>query len=238
MGKLKLPLCLLLVAVLLVTGAFLPQISAAVLDHTIGEQGGSSPIQPVQLELNQKKKLTDLEKLYLVNISECIDASVDDTVMSEEDVKAAVKTALEPYFDAGLIRGWDGEYTISCRPVLGFDVATGLYDYSWSVYLSNESSPVYTQMNLVIDDETGKLLHIYYWIDEPVFSQEEMDGCLKSFTEIFRSELDLGIPYSERDTTTSKDGRSMQYFWSFWNVDGEIGFAVDFCIYPYGFYLL
>lgn len=227
---------LLLAAALIAVGANLPGITGAVADKaTIGSISYDA-FQSVQLELREGNTLSTVEKFFLVRNSESIVVSENDTVMTEAQAKAAAEAALEPYFDAGLLPGWEGEYAITCRPVLAYDTATALYGYFWGVYLTLEEDAPYSQLNLVIDDETGKLVNLYFWMREPVFEAEELDDRLETFVHTFLGGLELDLPEEGRDTTTSKEGRSTQYFWSFENLNGQTSFGAEFCIFPQGFY--
>ena len=86
-------------------GAFLPGLTAAVVDRQ--QKIGYADIAPVELELQEKDSLTMLEKVYLSrSSSDALDISSTSMQMTEDMVKDAVRTGLEPYLEADLLRGW------------------------------------------------------------------------------------------------------------------------------------
>lgn len=236
MRKWKIPLLLLLTAGLIVAGAWLPKIIGDFSERASSEGVGYGDIQSVELELRERTTLSMLEKVYLVHQSESITVPESDTAMTTEQAIAAAEAALAPYQDAGLLLGWEGEYTVTARPVLSLDAVSGLYGYFWSVYLTFGGKEPYSQLNLTIDDETGKIIDIYFWNQEQVFPYEKQNYYLETFTQIYLSELELEEPYMVRDTTTSKEGISMQYWWTFRNNDGLIDYGLEFCCFLQGFY--
>lgn len=229
-------LILLLTAALLVAGAYLPKLTGSLTDAA-ALQAGYSDIQSVELELRERTELTMLEKVYLARNSESINVTENDTVMTMEEAIAAAENALVPYFSAGLLPQWGGEYSSEARPILSMDLASGLYSYFWVVYLFIEEMPYsHSQLNLVIDDQTGKILDIYCWSSDQVFPEEECCANLSVFMEIYLNELALEIPYETNHTSTDKTGCSIQYFWTLPNNDGILDFSQEFCFFPWGFY--
>lgn len=236
MRKWKIPLLLLLTAALIVAGAYLPKVIGDFLERASSEGVGYGEIQSVELELRERNTLSMLEKVYLAQHSEAIAVSESDTAMTTEQAISAAEAALEPYRDAGLLRGWEGEYTVTARPVLSLDAVSGLYGYFWCVYLTFGGKEPYSQLNLMIDDETGKIIDIYFWNQEQIFPYEKQSYYLEAFIQIYMSELGLEPSREAKDTTTSSEGRSTQYWWSFPNQDGILDFGLEFCCFTQGFF--
>lgn len=228
---------LLLAVALIMAGANLPAITGALTDKAAIGAVSYDTLQSVQLELREREKQSTVEKLFLMHTSESIAVAENDTLMTEEQVKAVAEAALEPYFSAGLLPGWEGEHTLSCRPVLSFNIASSLYGYFWGVYLTIEEEAPYSQLNLVIDDETGRLVDIYFWMREPVFEEDELGRYLEAFIDVFFDGLELEQLEDRWEATGSLDERSAQFFWSVEDLNGKNDFGMTFCIFPQGFYI-
>lgn len=239
MKILKTSLLLLLTAALLLGLACLPRVVEYVSDGIRQNRVGAHSVPSVQLVLERHQRSTMAEKMYLINQGEAINANPADLMMTEQEVTAAVEAALAQYFDAGLLRGWkqDG-YRMDCRPVLAYDPASGLYDYSWVVMLQlHDDEPPMGQLNLSIDDETGKMTGIYFSMPEPVFDPEEIPSLLETMTMIFLEELEL--PPSEVIRELNTKGELSSVCYAFDVQAGRLGlrFTLEFCMYPGGFYL-
>ena len=216
-------------------GAFLPGLTAAVVDRQ--QDIGYADIAPIELELQEKDSLTMLEKVYLSrSSSDALDISSTSMQMTEDMVKDAVRTGLEPYREADLLRGWTEDTLFQCRPILMIDEATGLYGQAWVVFLSRGVTHT-AQLNLLVDDETGRLLDIYSWSFDWLYASRDMSECLETFMALYLQGLELEEPYYIRDTTTSSEGVSLQCRWQFpLDNDSAVDFDIEFCFFPQGFY--
>ena len=216
-------------------GAFLPGLTAAVVDRQ--QKIGYADIAPVELELQEKDSLTMLEKVYLSrSSSDALDISSTSMQMTEDMVKDAVRAGLEPYREADLLRGWTEDTLFQCRPILMIDEATGLYGQAWVVFLSRGVTHT-AQINLLVDDETGRLLDIYSWSFDWLYASRDMSECLETFMALYLQGLELEEPYYIRDTTTSSEGVSLQCWWQFpLDSDSAVDFDIEFCFFPQGFY--
>lgn len=209
-------------------------MTAAVQDRQLNS--GYADIAPIELELREKDTLTMLEKIYLSRESEAVDISSGSMQMTEDMVKEAVRAELEPYLDAGLLHQWKEDAAFQCRPILMIDQATGLYGQAWVVFISQGQTHI-SQLNLLVDDETGKLLDIYCWSYDWIFAARDMSGSVNQFIELYMQPLELEEPYYIKDTTTSSEGVSLQYWWQFPHEDGGfVDFGMEFCFFPQGFY--
>lgn len=249
MRKLLLPLFLLLIAGLLVTGAFLPQITAAVMDGAAGEAAATAPMQSVELKFGADNQQPGymMRKLALEQWMTTVPITADETSMTEDEVYAAVETGMEPYLEAGIFEWFDFTYRMA-EPYFGLDP----YDKSnymvfWGVTLVNESDP-YQSLFLHIDDETGRILYIKYetYGDDRLnyYFPENHRLMMEGFVDAYYSPLELtqadlaeykdllGTSVEELDLTD--DVTAVRY--SFDDTQyGEI--RVEFYITPSGFYV-
>ena len=240
MKRLKTSLLLILTAALLLGLACLPRLVEYVSDGIRQNRVGAYSVPSVQLVLERHQRSTMAEKMYLINQGEAINANPADLLMTEQEVASAVKSALVRYFDAGLLRGWEPDgYNLDCRPVLAYDPASGFYDYSWVVMLQlPDDEPPMGQLNLSIDDETGKMTGIYFSMPEPVYEPEEIPALLETMTMIFLEELELPPSEEVLELNTKGELSSVRYAFDV-QAGSMVGlrFTLEFCMYPGGFYL-
>lgn len=229
MRKWKLALLLLLTAALIIAGAKLPGITSAVTDSAALGKVSYGILESVQLELRERNSLTTMEKLILSRSGDSIEVTEKDTRMTMEQALEAADEALAPYIDAELIT-WVGERTTECHPRLMFEASFGLHGYFWNIFITygGDSS---RNLNLLLDDATGKIITIYYATEETLFGETEMSGSLETFVQVYREGLDLPEPSYRKDSTLGRN-REVSYWWE----EGDYERCVVFCVYDTGFY--
>lgn len=226
--------------------AALPVIVALLQDRSIADNSGYSEMKSMDLEGNeQRESIPTMGKLALFRNMETIDLDPSQASMTEEEVFQAAQEQMKAYEEAGIFQWFDVTLR-SAEPKLGIDMkdANNFLVY-WTVSFVNEDGEG-QWLNLDIDDETGKILCIYYG----VYGSYSMDGVwqrnkiiMQKFTDTYFSQLDLtvakelalsaetGYAYYERD------GGVSGALYNFWDADyGEI--SLEFYVEgPGGFYL-
>ncbi len=188
MRILKYSIALLLTVVFLVAGALLPTAVVSALDRSALGQVGHADIASVELTLaEQREPMSIDEKLALMQIAMKVDIGFDvienKAKMTEEEVLQATDIALAPYYDAGLLADKDRELS-QCQPFLYYDrndLETNAI--LWEVTLTENGA--YERLAVVIDDDTGTLLHISCYAEETVFEEKERPKAAELFAEIY-----------------------------------------------------
>lgn len=246
MRDFKIPFLTFLTILILVTCAMLPVIAAFVQDSSTANQSSHSEMKSMKLEINKHRETIPMVgKLSLLQNMETINIDPSQASMTEEEAFQAAQEQMEAYEDAGIFQWFDVTHRFA-EPRLGIDLkdANNFLVY-WTVSFVNEDGQG-QWLNLDIDDETGKILCIYYG----VHGSYSMDGVwqrnkiiMQEFTDIYFTQLDLtvakefalssesGYSYSERD------GGVSSALYSFWDATyGEI--SLEFYVEgPGGFFL-
>lgn len=236
MNKLKIWSTLLLTLGLLLLGAVLPKIAAALQDAAGRNRPSYSDMQALALDFSQERKMLSLyEKLAVLGKGESISISDDAMVMTEDDAFAAAQECMTLYEQAGLFQWFDVSFS-SAQPHLAISLEntnnTVLY---WTVTYIYKKDPSQT-LTLDVDDETGKALRITYH----KYGSYSMDGVwernrevLDRFADIYFTQLGLeeqaaqardtgdGYEYYERDGEVS----NAQYIFTD-DTYGEINIAL------------
>lgn len=214
MGKAKISILIVVTVALLIVGASLPDLTAAIQDSTDINHFGYSDMQSVKLDISKEKEtIPMMGKLALVSNMGTIDIDTSQASMTEDEVFAAAETLMAQYVDAGIFQWFDVGLR-SAVPKLGIDPndANNFLVY-WTVSYSSWDGQSQSLL-LDIDDETGKILCIRYG----VYESYTMDGVwernkaiMDAFTDIYFSQLGLteaaeyaesieaGYEYFERD---------------------------------------
>lgn len=231
MGKWKGPLLLLLTLALVAAGALLPRLVAAVTDGSAAERVDYGELTPVELDLREKTSLTTEQKLFLVHHGDSIQISAADVSMTEAEALAAAENALTPYYDAGLLPTLAAGET-TCSPVLTYSTINDFYGYFWQITILQDGN---WQLELVLDDETGRLMSIFFWTGDHVFYEEKMDATLETFVDICLGALELERPEDSQYTGLDGERRSVRCWWLIPDNSGELNFSVEFMLCPNGF---
>lgn len=162
MDKRKSVLCVLLALTLIAAGAFLPRMTAAVIDQAGSNASGSAPVQSVELYLYDRTLPQNMvRKLALEQSMYTVPARLSEASMSKEEVYAAAERYMADYASAGIFTWfpyttWTAEF-LSCID----SEHLGNTAYFWAVSYTNQCEP-FQSLYLHIDDETGKILYLTY----------------------------------------------------------------------------
>lgn len=246
MSNFKITVLILLTLLFLAACAVLPVLAAVVQDSTTTNHFNQSGMKSIELDMNKhRESIPMMGKLALLRNMETINIDPSQASMTEAEVFQAAQEQMKAYEEAGIFQWFDVTLR-SAEPKLGIDLkdANNFLVY-WTVSFVNEDGEG-QWLNLDIDDETGRILCIYYG----VYGSYSMDGVwqrnkiiMQEFTDIYFSQLDLtvakeralsaenGYSYNERD------GGVSSALYSFWDATyGEI--SLEFYVEgPGGFYL-
>lgn len=245
MRKIISPLFLILVAALIIAGAFLPHMTAAVTDHMTNEKPHCAPMQSVQLDFGSDHQSPEsiLQKLAMRDNMYTVPISAAEATMTEEEVYAATEQYMQEYADAGIFRWFDITYRMT-ETHLCIDPDNPKYsNIIWTVNLVQESP--YYNLFLHLDDETGKILYIDYVNQDTknyMFMPKDQPPALEALTEIYFRQLGLtdtlenndsmGISVEELATTDEATGMHYHFEHSAYG-----DFNINFLFYPNGFYI-
>ena len=235
MRKCKTLLWVTLTLAALVLFALAPRILSGILDsRTLGK----TSLKPMQsLELTLHKDLSALSKLAMVSKMEStIHVTDSKAQMTRDQVMEAVYNGLRPYLDAGIVTYT--ENTVELEPYLiqvsGYPE---LQRVVWIVMIHG-SPDDFTFFDLIVDDETGKILRISYTTERGMTDWPAAEVLL-IFEQIYLAQFDL-FNYPENLETdyaekyTGDNGLSSCYVFRTEDY-GDI--SVDLCVYDYGFYV-
>lgn len=237
MGKLKSVIAVLATAALITVCGLFPNIFFFLADRSQGKEADFIPINPVRLEI--KPELTSLGKLaVLCGADFHLELSEAQTNLTKEQVTEAVHKGLMPFTDTALI-SYVGE-NMELRPEL-FQVSQNpdLQAVVWLVDLTHElygDPKTFTNIGLVIDDETGTVLAISYTCETPGKAPVGKEA-LSIFADIFFSGLGVAdhSRYQVSDLEYAGDnGDAFRYCFTddLW---GEV--FVDLYVHDHGFYV-
>lgn len=239
----------LLALALIFAGAFLPQITAFVMDRAENGKIGSAPMQSVELNLRDRTQPNDMvRKLKLVQRMYTVPVDASETSMTVDEVYAAVERCMADYVDAGIFE-WFQYTTRAAEPLLGIDSQdihnTGIF---WGVTYVNEKAP-YQALFVHIDDENGKIYYLSYedYEKESIYSDRSpeyaarMNFVLDHFTEIFFDQLGLADVkkfYDSKALVEEEEVDGGVYLRRYVMEDDEYGeISIEFYANPSGFRL-
>ena len=232
MHNFKVSFLMFLTILALTICAALPVIVSLLQDRSTVNNSGYSEMKSMDLDVKeQRESMPTMGKLALFGNMETINIDPSQASMTEEEAFQAAQEQMKAYEEAGIFQWFDVTLR-SAEPKLGIDMkdANNFLVY-WTVSFVNEDGEG-QWLNLDIDDETGRILCIYYG----VYDSYSMDGVwqrnkliMREFTDIYFSQLDLtvakelalsaenGYSYSERD------GGVSSALYNFWDATyGEI----------------
>ncbi len=233
MGKGKTALQVTAAIILVALLAGLPKLTALWQDRTILGTPALGEIQTV--ELNIQEELPGLALLALAKYGEnweFLDAT--GAAMSEEEAVTAALAALAPYQEAGLIEGGlvFYPYIVEHRAV---SIPVGAAGIFWQVVLVSEDN--YGEVDLILDDATGKILHINYG-SEGTRPEKEYDDVLDTFARLYFGQLGIEsypqAAVTELENAYVGDNAAAQRYRFGDKVYGEID--VDLHVFQHGFY--
>lgn len=238
MGKLKSILLTLLALALIAAMGFLPYGITQIRDRQDRAQTHYADMESLKLRIGvSDSELSIPEKLSLVsNFGLSIDIPDGMSHLSEEDAIALAREALRSYEQFTMTESDFFDVTF-CEPALqiGFQEKT-VHCAVWTISLrygytadgEPAEDPEFPPSNVTItlDDETGKLLSIYFWSEfmmdntSDFFTQYDINR----LTEIYLAGLD-GALNPEESEVTELDGNTIIYSW-YDTVYGELHITV------------
>ena len=247
MRKLRIGMILILTLALIIVGAYLPRIAAAVEDWMNNEKSNFAPMQSVQLEFRdneQQNAAYMLRKLALENNMNTIPITPKEATMTEEEVYEAAMEGMEAYSDLGIFRWFKDTYR-NAEPYLAIDPDDAdNFIIFWAVNIVKEDKPYYN-LFLHLDDETGKILYIDYVnydTENYMFMPEDQRRSMEGFTDTYFHQLGLSEAMADTDimkvsvAELNLDSESTAVRYSFTETDyGRID--IEFHFYPNGFYI-
>lgn len=232
MNKLKHIPLLILVAALILAGAFLPRMVATAGDRNTLWNEGYEHMRAVEFELH--RNIPSLGKLAMMeHMGSAVEILPNKASMTEQEAADACHTALQPYIEAGLME----DYRSWQIGVQAYLVQTGTVNgIFWKVSILNDGEAQYA-IEAAIDDETGKLLCIRV-SDQKFRGSELRTEYLYSLADLFFSGLhiqDFGA-FATDDLEEWEYDRQTAIRYRFGDqVYGEV--EVDICVHEYGFYV-
>lgn len=215
--------------------AFLPRITAFLLDPNSGQNISYTALTTVQLRIREEDSV--LGKLALFrDLDSTIEISKELTKLSPEQVEQIALDGVIPYIQKGLMNEFV-PWSMEMRPILVHaSQGSGLSGLIWSVAITGDPNG-HISLSMDIDDATGRILRIQ--LIDSFWSRIDQEQCLAQFASIYFTSLGI-MNYEEYRT----DDLSTEYVgddvcavrYRFNDMDhGQIN--VDLYINTYGFYL-
>lgn len=168
MGRLKIPVLILLTLVLLTVGAALPAIAAAVQDRTTVNHSGFGEIESLKLEFSRPESTDSLlGKLALIRDGSFYTVSPSKTRIRQSQIEDLVNDGLALYYQAELIPYNRENWEFSAEPHLVFnDADKDTYAVVWvvSIHWPEQGG----DLSLYVEDETGAILYVHYNSPDPL----------------------------------------------------------------------
>ena len=238
MHKIKSFFAVLLTVAVVAACAMLPTFVAGMQDNVQQDEITVGDVNEVKLEV---EKLNMFEKLFLFREGQSIIYKKEKTELVSKDMEILVSEQLRPYVDAGLILGDVNDLSMEATPMLYFySGKTDLSHVFWNVNIFSYEEPFY-HLELYLDDETGKIIVINLYCDEPVYDYDMFER-LQMFLEIYISNFEDDIeddteyvPVVEivENTNTDVEVISAELRWGD-VIYGEL--TLEFAFSPYSFY--
>lgn len=183
MNRFKTVAAVFLVIVLLIGGAFIPQLVSCLMDRYSGEDGNLRPMLSVELDMTQP--LSPMGKLAMMSkLETTIPIQESKAKMTTEEAMDAFYRAITPYTDSQLVVCKENYVEIMPYLTQTTDMPE-LQRVVWLITLVGENTD-YTYLHVVLDDESGSILLINY-----AFQDESLpmgrDETLQLVADIFFS---------------------------------------------------
>ena len=235
MAKLKGFVAVILTLALITAGAYFPKAVSMFLDWK-NNGTTSTPISSIRFEID--KDIPFLGKLALISkMDSSIELTENKATMTPEEVMDAVYEGIQPYVDAQLIVYSEKDVEMHPSMLFQADGNQDLRGIVWFVNIGGEPYN-YTYLQLLIDDETGKILNISY-------TYEDLDATLVGsealavFADIYFNSLEIPeyadfiVPDLEY-AYVGDDAKAISYRFGD-AVYGEVN--VDLFVHGHGFYV-
>lgn len=231
----RIVVAILFTSSVLITGAFLPKLISHYADWKTVDKDAQYPMPSI--ELNMYQELSVIGKLAMMNkIDSLLPISESKARMLKQDVMDAVLEGLEPYISAQLATF--SEDQVEMQPFLVHVQDNPEFQrVIWRVTVSGGNTD-YSVFDLLMDDETGKILQIDYTADS-FQSPYSMDETLPLFADIYFSSLGIEnywdfIMEDREYAYNDFSGYAVQFRLQ----DQQYGeIFIDMFVYDYGFYI-
>lgn len=185
MAKLNGFIAVVLALALIIAGAYFPKAISIYLDWRNNGNASSNPITSLRLEID--KDIPALGQLAILSrLGSSIELNESKAKMTKEEVLDAVHEGIQPYVDSQLMVY--SEFQVNMHPsLIQSQTDQALQSIAWFVEITGEPTN-YTFLQLIIDDETGRILMIS-------FTHENLEGilfgteALSVFADIFFTSL-------------------------------------------------
>lgn len=236
MGKVKTGLTVVLALALLVTGAFIPRLVCRIQDEKNSEAPAFAPMPSVRLDM--KERATIVDRLFMMaKVDGYIRIDESKAKHSGEEILTLVQQAIEPYVTIPIMDYRDDR--IKLYPSLAkVDDAPELQGIVWFVTFSGEGKEGYSFLDLIVDDETGKVLVISYTQEAETEKWLSAQETMEVFAELYFTNMGISEyrEYQNGEMTHAYvDGESNGWRFSFGDITyGQVD--VDLYVHEYGFY--
>ena len=161
MRKQKIPLLVLLTIALLIAGANLPALAAAIQDKAIVNHADFGEMESLKLDFSDSEVVPLLQKLALLRDGSFYTVSPNKTKIRQSEIEQLVKDGLAPYYEAELIPyNWQ-EYEFIAVPHLVYsDADKDTYAIFWVVSIHWPETG--DKLSLYVDDGSGLILYLHY----------------------------------------------------------------------------
>lgn len=246
MRKLKIPVLVLITIALLVVGASLPAIAAAVQDQTVVNHAAFGEMESLKLDFSGTESVAPLlQKLALVRDGSFYTVSPSKTNIGQSEIEQVVKDGLALYYDAELIPyNWDN-YEFSAAPYLVYnDADKDTYAILWEVSIHWPDTK--DNLSLYVDDETGLILWIHYDTTSALdvyTAQGYLDVLSNAYfastgiSDILAKPEAFGAEWIEFDDAGVYAKNDKYYVHSIYHPDYGV-LEIQFWVYQNGFYTL
>ena len=251
MRKLKILLLILLTVALLIAGANLPRIIAAVQDGNMVNHFSFGEMDSISLDFSEpdagepETSSSLLEKLALIRDGSFYDIPPDNYTISQSDIEEIVKAGLAPYYDVNLIPEDWRDCEVSALPYMVYS-STPISNYGilWVVTIHWPQSG--DNLELYVDDETGRILYLHYNTTRSLDLYTDrgyLIGLSNAYftstgiSEILEYPEAFGVEWVEFDDSGLNAKGNKFYSYSFYHPD-YASISIQFWLYDDGFYTL
>ena len=160
--KTKTAIVLIIALCLVVFFAFLPGLTAKIIDVSQKNQAGSSEINPVSLDLSPEDgQLSIVEKMFLLKDGYAYPIGENGAKSTASEALGWVESIFAEYADAPNILGFEMPY-YTVTPILYIDEKDPeMHAVFWGIYIVNEGASA-QNLTVIADDETGTILGVQY----------------------------------------------------------------------------
>lgn len=228
MKTVKIVLALVLTLVLLMLGAALPQVVSGIQNRNQMDPGFRE-VQTVNLELDPP--LTLMDKLYVFGNGSFY-PNPENLVLTEELLRDAVKTGLNPYYYRDLVPYNWVDVSFEATPYVIYRADEPEINYAiWIVTLGAEDWHV----EVDVDDETGLPLRVMYTNPgkQEVWSPK---GYTEQLKEAWFESLGLAEDLWWNTPASETDGNTTSILCRYTDENGR-SVGMEFTTHPYGFWI-